>query len=168
MVDGLEGMLSEPNGCFEQTSSITYPNVLILDYLKATNQSSPRTQLTAERYINLGYQRLLSFEVRNYPGGFSLFGDPPPQLMLTAYGLMEFGDMAKVSYVDPNLLDRFSALSSTSRMAMAVIGRPDGMTIESGLKNLSNSNLLPTAYILWALADAGYAQLSGTAGSGIP
>lgn len=26
--------------------------------------------------------------------------------MLTAYGLMEFGDMAKVSYVDPDVIGR--------------------------------------------------------------
>lgn len=44
--------------------------MLILDYLNATKQSNPRLQMTAERYINLGYQRLLSFEVDNYPGGF--------------------------------------------------------------------------------------------------
>ena len=33
-LDGLEGMLRQPHGCFEQTSSSTYPNVLILDYLR--------------------------------------------------------------------------------------------------------------------------------------
>ena len=31
---GLEGMLREPGGCFEQTSTSNYPNLLILDYLK--------------------------------------------------------------------------------------------------------------------------------------
>src|SRR5262249_9162935 len=32
---GLEGLLREPYGCFEQSSTANYPNVLILDYLKA-------------------------------------------------------------------------------------------------------------------------------------
>ena len=156
VIDGLEGMLQQPYGCFEQTSSTTYPNVMVLDYLKTTNQVNPRIQLQAEQYINLGYQRLLSFEVRGMPGGFSLFGDPPPQTMLTAYGLMEFTDMSQVSYVDPALIER-TALFLFQRQQGDGSWAPEGMTIESGLEGLGNSTLLPTAYVTWALADAGYA-----------
>lgn len=156
VIDGLEGMLQQPYGCFEQTSSTTYPNVLVLDYLKTTNQVNPRIQLQAEQYINLGYQRLLSFEVGGMPGGFSLFGDPPPQTMLTAYGLMEFTDMSQVSYVDPALIER-TVLFLFQRQQEDGSWDPQGMTIESGLEGLGNSALLPTAYVTWALADAGYA-----------
>src|SRR5262249_27075303 len=35
---GLEGLLREPCGCFEQSSTSNYPNVLILNYLKESNQ----------------------------------------------------------------------------------------------------------------------------------
>ena len=45
--------------------------------------------MKAEEYINLGYQRLTTFEVES-SGGFSLFGDAPADRMLTAYGLQEF------------------------------------------------------------------------------
>jgi hypothetical protein len=56
------------------------------------------------QYIQLGYQRLLSFEV---PGGaFDWFGRPPANPTLTAYGLMEFADMARVFDVDPALIER--------------------------------------------------------------
>lgn len=157
VIDGLEGMLQQPYGCFEQTSSTTYPNVLILDYLKTTGQLSPSIQLRAEQYINLGYQRLLSFEVAQVPGGFSLFGDPPPQTMLTAYGLQEFSDMSQVSYVDPALLER-TATFLFQRQNEDGSWNPDGMTIESGLENLGEGNLLATAYIAAALADAGFAD----------
>lgn len=160
IVDGLEGMLQEPYGCFEQTSSTTYPNVLVLDYLKTTGQANPRLQLQAEQYINLGYQRLLSFEVNGMPGGFSLFGDPPAQTMLTAYGLMEFSDMRQVSYVDPALIER-TATFLFQRQQPDGSWQPLGMTIESGLENLGDGNLLPTAYLLWALADAGYGDSEG-------
>ena len=71
VVEGLDSILRMPYGCFEQTSSTTYPNVLVLDYLKTTNQAAPEAQLKAEEYINLGYQRLTTFEVAG--GGFSLF-----------------------------------------------------------------------------------------------
>ncbi len=72
VVEGLDALLRMPYGCFEQTSSTTYPNVLVLDYLQSTGQTSPEVQMKAEQYINLGYQRLTTFEVPG--GGFSLFG----------------------------------------------------------------------------------------------
>ncbi|MEM7534035.1 MAG: MG2 domain-containing protein, partial [Chloroflexota bacterium] len=157
VLDGLEGMLQQPYGCFEQTSSTTYPNIMVLDYLKTTDQINPQVQLKAEQFINLGYQRLLSFEVGGYPGGFSLFGDPPPQTMLTAYGLMEFTDMSEVSYVDMDLLER-TANFLIQRQQPNGSWEPQGMTIESGVERMGEGNLPATAYIAWALADAGYAN----------
>lgn len=154
VLEGLEGLLQTPYGCFEQTSSITYPNIMVLDYLKATGQASPRIQLQAEHLINLGYQRLLTFEVRNEPGGFSLFGEPPAQMMLTAYGLMEFGDMRDVAYVDPALLERVAAYLA-ARQQRDGSWAAEGMTIESGLEDI-HSRLGTTAYIAWGLADAGH------------
>ena len=53
-----------------------------------------------------GYQRLLTFEVPG--GGFSWFGNAPANKILTAYGLMEFHDMAKVYDVDPRVIARTS------------------------------------------------------------
>ncbi len=155
-VQGLEGLLRQPNGCFEQTSSTTYPNVLVLDYLKSTGEINPRIQLQAEEYVSLGYQRLLTFEVAGTPGGFSLFGQPPAQTMLTAYGLMEFTDMGRVSYVDPALPERTAAFLF-SRQAPDGSWGAEGMTIESGWERLGDARLPVTAYITWALADAGYA-----------
>ena len=55
---------------------------------------TPEIAATASNYIQLGYQRLLSFEVGG--GGFDWFGRGPANVVLTAYGLMEFADMAKV------------------------------------------------------------------------
>src|SRR5690606_2935837 len=158
VLEGLEGLLQTPYGCFEQTSSVTYPNVVVLDYLKSTGQASPRIQLQVEQLINLGYQRLLTFEVRNEPGGFSLFGDPPAQMMLTAYGLMEFGDMGEVAYVDPELMARVAAYLA-ARQGYDGAWRAEGMTIESGLEDME-SQLATTAYITWGLVDAGYEPFS--------
>ena len=104
VVEGLDGILRMPNGCFEQTSSTTYPNMLVLDYLKQTKKINPELQMKAERYINVGYQRLVTFECKN--GGFSWFGNEPAHQILTAYGLLEFSDMAKVHDVDPNVIAR--------------------------------------------------------------
>ncbi|MEW5958346.1 MAG: hypothetical protein AB1801_11510, partial [Chloroflexota bacterium] len=78
--------------------------MLVLDYLQTTGQANPEVQLTAEKYVATGYQRLLTFEVPG--GGFSLFGQPPAEVFLTAYGLLEFSDMAKVYPVDREVIDR--------------------------------------------------------------
>ncbi len=104
LVDGLEAIFQRPYGCFEQTSSTTYPNVLALDYLRRTKKSVPQVEAMAQQYIHLGYQRLLGFEIAG--GGFDWFGSPPANRTLTAYGLMEFSDMARVHDVDPKLIER--------------------------------------------------------------
>ena len=83
---------------------------------KFTDQAAPEVQFKAEEYINLGYQRLATFEVGG-SGGFSLFGDPPPDRMLTAYGLQEFSDMSRVYDIDPALVERAAAWLFGSKTA---------------------------------------------------
>ncbi len=123
--------------------------MLVLDYLQTTGQSNPEVQLTAEQYVATGYQRLVTFEVPG--GGFSLFGQPPAEVFLTAYGLMEFSDMAKVYPVDPALIDR------TARWLLAQ-QQSDGTWLEQGYSEHWQvaSKLPTTAYIAWALIEAGY------------
>src|SRR5262249_27372766 len=75
VLEGLDSMLRMPGGCFEQTSSTTYPNALILDYLRKTKKSTPEVEKKAKEYLAAGWQRLLSFEVPG--GGFSWFGQAP-------------------------------------------------------------------------------------------
>src|SRR5439155_16231238 len=104
VMEGMDSILRMPYGCFEQTSSATYPNVLALDYMKRTKKLTPEVRAKAESFIANGYQRLLTFEVAG--GGFSWFGQPAANKILTAYGLTEFSDMAKVYDVDPNLIRR--------------------------------------------------------------
>ena len=104
VVEGMDSILRMPGGCFEQTSSSTYPNVLALDYMKRTKKLTPEVHAKAEGYIANGYQRLLTFEVPG--GGFSWFGNAPANKILTAYGLMEFYDMSKVYDVDTRVIAR--------------------------------------------------------------
>ena len=155
VVEGLDGILRMPNGCFEQTSSTTYPNVLVLDYLKTTNQTSPEVQLKAEEYINLGYQRLTTFEVES-SGGFSLFGDPPADRMLTAYGLQEFSDMGRVSDVDQDLIRRAAEWLLAQQTGDGSWENDQGLVHENTWSSLGDDRLPVTAYIAWSLVTAGY------------
>ena len=159
VVEGLDALLRMPYGCFEQTSSTTYPNVLVLDYLQTTGQAAPEAQMKAEQYINLGYQRLTTFEVPG--GGFSLFGEAPPDRMLTAYGLMEFSDMARVHPVDQAMVDRAAEWLLDQQKGDGSWENDRGLVHEDSWSKLGNERLPVTAYIVWALAEAGYEDRSG-------
>jgi hypothetical protein len=160
VVEGLDGLLRMPNGCFEQTSSTTYPNVLVTDYLKTTKKINPELQMKAEQYINVGYQRLVTFECKG--GGFSWFGTEPANQILTAYGLLEFSDMAKVHDVDPALLQRTQRWLAGRQQADGTWPKDDG-GIAEGIINRQTDALRSSAYIAWALAES---SMGGPAGFG--
>jgi hypothetical protein len=103
---GLEALLREPSGCFEQTTSINYPNVMIIQYLRSSSgRPDAALEARAQGLLRAGYQRLLTFEVKD-GGGFSLYGQPPARLWLSALGLMQLRDMADLLSVDPAVTAR--------------------------------------------------------------
>jgi alpha-2-macroglobulin-like protein len=154
VIEGMDSILRMPGGCFEQTSSSTYPNVLALDYMKRTKKLTPEVHAKAEGYIANGYQRLLTFEVPG--GGFSWFGQAPANKILTAYGLMEFSDMSKVYEVDPRLIARTQQWLASQQQPDGS-WKPDTSFINEGATNRYNSDVLRiTAYIAWALENTGY------------
>jgi hypothetical protein len=114
--------------------------------MQSTGQASPELQLTAEKYVGTGYQRLLTFEVSG--GGFSLFGQAPAQIFLSAYGLMEFNDMAQVYPVDEAVLERAAQWLLSQQ-------QPDGTWQVSDYR-AGQGTLGATAYVAWALVEAGY------------
>ena len=74
VVEGLDAIFQLPSGCFEQTSSTTYPNVLSsLIICGVPRKVSRPLKQSARNFIHLGYQRLISFEVSG--GGFDWFGN---------------------------------------------------------------------------------------------
>ena len=154
IIEGMDSILRMPGGCFEQTSSSTYPNVLALDYMKRIKKLTPEVHAKAEGFIANGYQRLLTFEVPG--GGFSWFGSAPANKILTAYGLMEFADMSKVHEVDPNLILRTQQWLGQQQQADGS-WKPDVDFINEGATNRYNSDVLRiTAYIAWSLENTGY------------
>ncbi|MFN7994785.1 MAG: MG2 domain-containing protein [Bryobacteraceae bacterium] len=154
VIEGMDSILQMPGGCFEQTSSSTYPNVLALDYMKQTKKLTPEVHAKAESYIANGYQRLLTFEVPG--GGFSWFGNAPANKILTAYGLMEFFDMSKVHEIDPNVISRTQQWLVGQQQADGS-WKPDTSFINEGATNRYNADVLRiTAYLAWSLGRTGY------------
>ncbi|MBT5535091.1 hypothetical protein HOK31_18635, partial [Candidatus Poribacteria bacterium] len=153
IVEGLDAILQMPSGCFEQTSSATYPNILALQYMRETGQNTPEVHMKAQQYIGLGYQRLLSFEVDG--GGYEWFGNAPANTVLTAYGLLEFHDMASVHEVDPAVIARTQQFL-LRRQTPAGSWLPDPAFLhQESWGRIQDNELLPTAYVLWALAASG-------------
>lgn len=149
LVEGLENIFRMPSGCFEQTSSTTYPNVLALDYLRRNKLSAPAVEAKARQYIHLGYQRLVGFEVQG--GGFDWYGRPPASVALTAYGLMEFADMARVHDVDPRLIERTRQWLLQQRKPDGS-WEPDGRGARfAGAFDRETARLATTAYVTWAV-----------------
>jgi hypothetical protein len=107
IVEGIEGIFRLPSGCFEQISSSLHPNILALQYLEKSGKDNAEIRARAEDYINKGKQKILTYENGN-SGGFSLYGRGQAETILTAYGLMQFSEMAEVSFVDAALLTRMT------------------------------------------------------------
>lgn len=149
-VQGMDSILAEPNGCFEQTTSSAWPNVLVTQYMKDTKQITPEIELKAETLMSTGYQRLLTFEHKG--GGFSWFGeqDPEPFLSVTAFGIMEFSDMARVHEIDEAMLARTIAWIVSQQ-------QPNGSFKGdmSEFFSFHTSEVRNTAFTAWALASAG-------------
>ncbi|MBI4859385.1 MAG: hypothetical protein HY815_03885 [Candidatus Riflebacteria bacterium] len=125
------------------------PNIMVLQYLKKTGAASPEVLMKAEAFVRQGYQRLLTFEAKG--GGFSWFGESPANVMLTAYGLVEFAEMAKVIPIDDKLLERTRRWLVSRRL-------PDGRFEESRSPHslhVGDQQYALTAFVTWALLSAG-------------
>ncbi|MBI4548835.1 MAG: carboxypeptidase-like regulatory domain-containing protein [Ignavibacteriae bacterium] len=154
LLAGVEAMFREPNGCFEQTSSINYPNVIALRYLREYGLKDAALMSRAEKLLDQGYQKLITFATKEE--GYEWFGGTPPHEALTAYALMQFKDMEPVyASIDKTMVDRTTAW---------LLSRRDG---EGGFlrdpKALDSfgraSQEITNAYIVYALAEAGYTDI---------
>src|SRR3954447_12839431 len=115
----------------EQTSSAAYPNILVVDYVKKARVASPQLLIKAELYLNVGYQKLLTFERPG--GGFDWWGSGEPVVWLSAYALQEFSDMARVYPVDPDVIYRTQRWLLKQRSAdgtWSKIGATHGISLE--------------------------------------
>jgi hypothetical protein len=135
----------------EQTSSAAYPNILVVDYVKKARVASPQVLMKAENYLSVGYQKLLTFERPG--GGFDWWGSGEPLVWLSAYGLQEFNDMAKVYPVDRRVIDRTQKWLMKQQAedgTWSKIGATHGVSIE----RMGDPKLLLTSYVAWSLLDS--------------
>lgn len=153
LMKGVEGILQEPYGCFEQTSCTAYPNAMVLDYLKTTDSKDTKTLARATDLLERGYKRLIGFEASQK--GYEWFGSNPGHEGLTAYGLMEFNDMKKAGQdVDATMLARTSNWLLSHKDGKGGFAREKHAYHDFG--RISDDIL--NAYIVYALAEGGYSD----------
>ena len=149
MAQGMEGMIREPGGCFEQTSSSNYPNIMILGYLDSTAEGAdPALVAKTKTVLDHGYKLLTGYETPEK--GYEWFGHTPGHEALTAYGLMEFADMSKVYDVDHKMVERTADWLMTRRDQKGGFQRSSEALDSFGRASPTTTN----AYIMWALAEA--------------
>jgi hypothetical protein len=148
MTKGMEGMIREPGGCFEQTSSSNYPNIMILGYLGSNDAADPALVQKTQGTLDRGYKLLTGYETTQK--GYEWFGKTPGHEALTAYGLMEFADMAKVYDVDRKMVERTADWLMSRRDHKGGFTRNTEALDSFGRAGEATTN----AYIMWALAEA--------------
>ena len=128
--------------------------VLALDYMQKTKTVRPDVEKHFLEKIDVGYRRLLGFEVKSEPGGFDWWGKPPANLFLSAYGLMEFRDMAEVYPVDPDAHPSHRGVPALEAVRRRLLAAPAGQAgWSTDMAKGQAFNL--TAYVAWGLARAG-------------
>jgi len=152
LVNGIESMLREPYGCFEQTSSTTYPNVFILKYLKQAGKLNTTIEAKALGYLKNGYKKLVGFETSEH--GFEWFGKAPAHEALTAYGLLEFTAMKEFMEVDEAMMKR------TKDFLLKRRDGKGGFRLATGGydKFASVPNAIANIYIVYAMSAAGFGK----------
>ncbi len=106
VLDNLENLLRVPSGCGEQNMINFVPNIVIMRYLNATNRLTEDISKKVTRYLELGYQREMSY--MRYDDSFSAFGneDVYGSTWLTAFVLRSFSQAKPYIHIDEGILSK--------------------------------------------------------------
>lgn len=149
LTEGLEGILREPHGCFEQASSSNYPNTLVLNLIEANGDDIPVVSTRARALLPKGYAKITGYECTEK--GYEWFGHDPGHEALTAYGLLQFVDMKNVYDVDMDMVERTRQWLLSRRDGKGNYPHPEQDHHSFG----GRSPEVTRAYVTYALLQAG-------------
>nr|HEV7952516.1 MG2 domain-containing protein [Candidatus Acidoferrales bacterium] len=160
ILESIEAVLERPYGCAEQTISSTYPSILLLKYMKSAGMESSPLAPKARRYVQQGYERLLSYRARG--GGFSYWGRGDSDLALTAYALRFLQDASEFIEIDDSIVgEQVRWILHKAETDGRWIGR-DWRHEED-----SRQTLIVTAYIARVIANLDFRGSLSTADAGL-
>lgn len=148
-VKNLDKLIRLPTGCGEQSMLKFVPNIVVLNYLRSSNQLTPAVEARAKKYLASGYQRMLTFKHKD--GSFSAFGpitDDSGSTWLTAFVARSFVQASKHIDIEPKIIS--DALQWLSKVQTANGNFPEvGQVISSSMQGgAAGSNVALTAYVL--------------------
>lgn len=144
----LQAMIQDPSGCFEQTSSTSYPLTMAQQYFLSHSGIDPKLIETSREKLTAGYNHLVGFWCPDR--GYEWFGENPGHEALTAFGLLHFNDMAQVRDVDKNMMATTRAWLMKQKDGHGGFNR-NRRALHTWIEDKDCSN----AYILWALLETG-------------
>ncbi|KAJ6244889.1 macroglobulin / complement [Anaeramoeba flamelloides] len=157
ITESLCSLISEPCGCFEQTSNTVYPMVMAIQYIKNHENDQEKVGIdekfmqNAYTLLEKGYQKLVGYECSK--GGFEWFGGDPAHEALTAMGIMEFSEMRKIwDKVDDKMLQRTTDWILSRRSEETGGFKRNSQALDSFGRAPTH---ITDAYIVWALTKAG-------------
>ncbi|MDP3505979.1 MAG: MG2 domain-containing protein [Myxococcales bacterium] len=153
LTQALKRMVQEPGGCFEQTSSTTYPMTMAMQYFQSHPGVDAALVRDAQEKLDRGYKRLTGFECKEK--GYEWFGQDPGHEALTAYGILQFTDMKKVRQVDDAMLTRSREWLLKQRDGKGGFERKR-RALHTWVEDKDSSD----AYITWALLEGGQKNLT--------
>jgi hypothetical protein len=131
-----------------------------MNYMIETETITPEIEMKAMEYINVGYQRILTFECAS--GGYNWWeGDDPGNAILTGLVIQALTDTMQVyGSVDEAVIARAADW-------LVSVQQSDGSWTEdthlhAGNENLGAGSLRATCYIAWSLAHGGYPNQQAT------
>ncbi len=148
MTEALERMIQDPYGCFEQTSSTSYPLTMAQQYFLSHTNVNPKLVETSRQKLDAGYKKLVGFWCPDK--GYEWFGENPGHEALTAFGLLHFSDMSKVRDVDQNMVASTRAWLLKQKDGQGGFSRKR-RSLHTWIEDKDCSN----AYIIWALLETG-------------
>ena len=96
--DSIQWLMEYPHGCIEQTTSGTYPLVVLADLLPSIGITLPPAEI--RKYAEAGIARLMTF--RTSSGGLAFWpGESSPHAFGTAFGLSALIEAQKRGYAVP-------------------------------------------------------------------
>ncbi|KAL6449226.1 hypothetical protein ACFW04_000704 [Cataglyphis niger] len=151
-IPNLANLIKMPFGCGEQNMLNFVPNIVVLNYLKNTNQLTQAVQSKALKYLDTGYQQELTY--RHTDGSFSAFGmsDPSGSTWLTAFVVKSFKQAAEYITVEDRIINEaleWLSNNQASNGSFPEVGKVSHRDMQGG----AAKGLALTAYTLIAFLE---------------
>lgn len=154
--EALGRAVQQGGAAFDQAAAGVEARLLYVRYLEQTGRWEGAERAALEQMLAYDAQRLLAYQTPE--GGFSVLGSGTPDLFRSATALRCLGELAALSLVDHSVVD------GAARWLLGQQGA-DGTwrlaDLPASWSRLRHAELPVTAYVTWALVDAGYGDARG-------